>query len=157
LWGNAGFNSLRKLDLDDYEPRYDPTVVPIGIDSSSINPVDPPYKVGPRYANRHYSIADYHSAYESGKITPTAVAQAILALVPKHKEAFLDIVKDQVLAAAEESTQRYKEGRVRGMLDGVPLGVKGKLPNYDPREFCLNFCCVVRDLLMFPGDVGPLA
>lgn len=61
-------------------------------------------------------------------MTPTAVAEAILALVPKHKEAFLDIVKDQVLAAAEESTQRYKDGKARGMLDGVPVGVKGKLP-----------------------------
>ena len=114
--------------MDAYEPRYDPTVIPISNDSSSTIAVDPPYKASLKHANRHYSIADYHSAYESGKLTPTAVAEAVLALVPKHKEAFLDIVKDRVLTAAGESTQRYKDGKARGMLDGVPVGVKGKLP-----------------------------
>ena len=132
LWSNAGFNSLRKLDLEDYEPRYDPTVIPIASESTantgSGSTVDAVYTNGPKCLNRHYTIADYHSAYESGKLTPTAVAQALLALVPKHKTAFLDVAKDKVLAAAEASTQRYKDGNSRSMLDGVPVSVKGMLP-----------------------------
>ena len=123
---------MRKLDLEDYEPRYDPTVIPIAHESTantgSGSTENAVYINGPKCLNRHYTIADYHSAYESGKLTPTAVAQALLALVPKHKAAFLDVAKDKVLAAAEASTQRYKDGKSRGMLDGVPLSVKGMLP-----------------------------
>lgn len=86
--------------------------------------------------NRHYSIEDYHSAYEAGSTTPTAVAEALLDLIskhPNHKDAFLDIRKERVIAAADASTQRYKAGKALGMFDGVPVGVKGKsLP------YCLN-------------------
>lgn len=89
-------------------------------------------------ASRHYSIRDYHSAYEAGNITPTAVAEALLDLIsknPKHKDAFLEIKNESVIAAAEASTQRYKAGKALGMFDGVPIGVKGKsLP------FCLDEC-----------------
>jgi len=61
-------------------------------------------------------------------LTPTTVALALLDLskITEHKAAFLDIRRDQVLAAAEESTQRFKDGTSRGMLDGVPVGVKGR-------------------------------
>ena len=122
---------MRKLDLEDYEPRYDPAVIPLGDTSapnaSSGKAVAASYIEGPKGVHRHYTIADYHSAYESGRLTPTAVAQTLLALVPKHKAAFLDVAKDRVLAAAEASTQRYRDGSARGMLDGVPLSVKGKL------------------------------
>ena len=144
LWSNAGFNSLRKLDLEDYEPRYDPTVIPIAnestVNAGSGSTVDAVYINGPKSLNRHYTIADYHSAYESGKLTPTAVAQALLALVPKHKTAFLDVAKDKVLAAAEASTQRYKDGNSRSMLDGVPVSVKGMLPVLFNYTRALDFC-----------------
>ena len=79
--------------------------------------------------NRHYSINDYHTAYEAGAMTPTAVAEALLDLIskdPKHKDAFLEIRKERVIAAAEASTRRYKAGKTLGILDGVPVGVKGK-------------------------------
>ena len=148
LWSNAGFNSLRKLDLEDYEPRYDPTVIPKAKNESTTayagsgSTVDHAvYINGPKGLNRHYyTIADYHSAYESGKLTPTAVAQALLDLVPKHKAAFLDVKKDQVLAAAEASTQRYKDGNSRSMLDGVPVSVKGMLPMLINSTRALDLC-----------------
>ena len=144
LWSNAGFNSLRKLDLEDYEPRYDPTVIPKASDSTanagSGSTLDAVYINGPKCVNRHYTIADYHSAYESGKLTPTAVAKALLALVPKHKAAFLDVKKDIVLTAAEASTQRYKDGKARSMLDGVPLSVKGMLPVLLYSTHVLDIC-----------------
>ena len=99
------------------------------------------YINGPKYPNRHYyTIADYHAAYESGKLTPTAVAEALLALVPKHKAAFLDVKKDNVLAAAEASTQRYKDGNSRSMLDGVPVSVKGMLPMLFNTTRALDLC-----------------
>ena len=136
---------MRKLDLEDYDPRYDPTVIPIANASTANNAgsgstVDVVYINGPKCINRHYTIADYHSAYESGKLTPTAVAKALLALVPKHKAAFLDVREDRVLAAAEASAQRYKDGKSRSMLDGVPVSVKGMLPVLSYLTRVLNLC-----------------
>lgn len=135
---------MRKLDLEDYEPRYDPTVIPIAnestVNAGSGSTVDAVYINGPKCLNRHYTIADYHSAYESGKLTPTAVAQALLALVPNHKAAFLDVAKDKVLAAAEASTQRYKNGNSRTILDGVPVSVKGMLPVLFNSSRALGLC-----------------
>ena len=107
------------------------------------------YINGPKYPNCHYyTIADYHSAYESGKLTPTAVAEALLGLVPKHKVAFLDVKNDKVLAAAEASTQRYKDGKARSMMDGVPVSVKGMLAMLFI-QFYLNFGPHLHTLLYF--------
>ena len=165
LWSNAGFNNLRKLNLEDYEPRYDPTVIPISKNNSEstanttgsgTSTVDHAvYINGPKYPHRHYyTIADYHSAYESGKLTPTAVAEALLDLVPKHKAAFLDVKRDKVLAAAEASTQRHKDGKARGMLDGVPVSVKGMLPMLFSSTRALDYCtlCYFTPILRKKGD-----
>ena len=121
------------MDLDGYDPRYDPTVVPVDESdadiSASIRALGSSYKPSLTATNRHYSIKDYHSAYEAGELTPTAVAEALLDLIskhPKHKDAFLEVKKERVIAAAEASTQRYKAGKAIGLLDGVPVGVKGK-------------------------------
>ena len=132
LWSNAGFNSLRKLsNLREYDVRYDPAVIPIK-NKSTENTMDvsnAPYTPSPPHPARHYSIADYHSAFEMGKLTPLAVAEAILDLAasPEHKVAFLSVKSEQVLSAAKASTQRYKDGKALGMLDGVPVAVKGML------------------------------
>jgi Asp-tRNA(Asn)/Glu-tRNA(Gln) amidotransferase A subunit family amidase len=41
-----------------------------------------------------------------------------------HSIAFVSSNIDSILQAAEASTQRYKDGKPLGILDGVPLGVK---------------------------------
>lgn len=74
-----------------------------------------------------HSIADYHSAYTSKNLTPLAVAHVVLELIEapsKHSVAFLAVRKARVLAEAEESSKRYREGRSLSVLDGVPVAVK---------------------------------
>ena len=121
------------MDLDGYDPRWDPTVVPIDESdadtSASIRALNVSYKPSSTSTNRHCSIKDYHAAYEAGEMTPTAVVEALLSLIskhPNHKNAFLEIQKERTIAAAEASTQRYKTGKALGVFDGVPVGVKGK-------------------------------
>ena len=133
LWSNAGFTTLRNLHLESYDPRYDPTVVPTRQSDANvhalINVLNSSYRPSLTGTKRHYTIQDYHSAYKAGKTTPTAVAEALLNLIskhPEHKDAFLEIQKDRVIASAEASTQRYKAGKALGIFDGVPVGVKGK-------------------------------
>ncbi|KAF2638337.1 amidase signature enzyme [Massarina eburnea CBS 473.64] len=138
LWKNAGFESLRALkELNNVEPRYDPSVIPLPqssddtpahyttIDASSL-------RVPPQNApGRFYTIADYHDAYKSGRLTPTSVIEFLLPLIRRDAEkhtpyttAFIDSNVELVRAAAEASTQRWKEGKPLGVMDGIPFAVK---------------------------------
>jgi hypothetical protein len=131
LWSNAGFNILRKIkDLENYAPRYDPTVIPMeNLDTQDFELGRFNEAIG-RVKSSRGGVHEYHEAYKSGSTTPSAVAQAILKLVdanPEHGKAFLSIIKSEVLATAEASTKRYKEGRPLSVLDGVPVGVKDEV------------------------------
>lgn len=136
MWTNAGFSQLRTVrELDDFEPRYDPTVIPIsreaGPDSNMKN-LDHlvEERVEQTLSNRHHSIADYHFAYKAGKLTPTAVAKTLLKLIkstPAHNVAFFTIKETRVLAAAEASTRRWQAGKALSVLDGIPVAIKDEL------------------------------
>lgn len=82
----------------------------------------------------YYTSADYHELYMSGALTPTTIVETLLPLIRrditpagKHSTAFLESQVDLVLAAAEESTKRYKEGKPLGPLDGVPVAIKDEV------------------------------
>jgi Amidase len=133
VWHNAGFGRLRTIRayIEEYEPRFDPTVIPLPSsdqgDAPTAERAAP--KAGP--VSHYYSVADYHGFYISGELTPTAVAKALLPLIRRdtsppgeHSVAWYDTKVDRVLRAAEASTQRYKEKRPLGPLDGVPTAVK---------------------------------
>ena len=123
--------------LDTYEPRFDPTVIPItypakhddcGDIVNSSSGASPKAQTANR---KYYSVADYQALYASGKLTPTAVAKTILPLIRRdinpcgeHSVAWLESRVDLILAAADASTMRYKENRPLGILDGVPTAVK---------------------------------
>ena len=137
LWSNAGFSSLRKIkDLNNYEPRYDPAVFPLKKEEDSEFGVKDVHEViasssRPNITgNFRVTAYDYHAAFEAGKVTPSEVTETLLQLVTsdrEHAKAFLDINRPVILAAAEESSRRYKAGRSLGILDGVPVGVKDEV------------------------------
>jgi Asp-tRNA(Asn)/Glu-tRNA(Gln) amidotransferase A subunit family amidase len=122
--------------LEGVNPRYDPTVIPksqnevvsTGMpDNLALAERGPASDVNGRF----WSVADYHEAYKSGKLTPLQVAEALLPLIRRdvpnkadHSTAFMNIKADEVIKAAEASTQRWKEGKPLGLLDGVPCAVK---------------------------------
>lgn len=139
-WRNAGFDSLRKIKayIKDYEPHYEPTIIPLPLNESEakargrkdqlsamLKGHDRPHDLG------LYSVADYRALYLSGELTPTDVVKAILPLVRrdgaqpgKHSIAWSEIKQDQIMKAAEASTQRYKNKQSLGPLDGIPSGIK---------------------------------
>ncbi|KAI9868190.1 MAG: hypothetical protein M1813_006935 [Trichoglossum hirsutum] len=140
FWSNAGFGSLQPIkEFDDYEPRYDPTVIPLEDPSA---PAPSPYtSPNPSYqppaggeTGRYYSVSDFHALYKSGKATPTEVIEALLPLIRRdtsppgaHSLAFLESKVDIIRRAAEASTLRYKEGKPIGLLDGVPVAIKDEV------------------------------
>ena len=118
--------------MEAYKPRYDPTVIPIdSLDKQQFELDDVnEATLGNIVISSHGSVAEYHQAFKSGDTTPLAVAQTILDLVaanPEHGKAFLSIKKSELLAAAEQSTERYKHGRPLSILDGVPVGIKDEV------------------------------
>ncbi|KAF2808149.1 glutamyl-tRNA amidotransferas-like protein subunit A [Mytilinidion resinicola] len=166
LWNNAGFSVLRGLrELNDVENRYDPTVIPLKQPTDEAphtytNPQN--LRVLPQdVAFRFYSVADFHNAYKSGKLTPTDVVESLLPLIrrdaqtpTKHSTAFLETRVDIVTKAAEAATTRWKEGRPLGVLDGVPVAVKdemdlkgykrcnGTLRDYTSKRDATSWCVV---------------
>jgi hypothetical protein len=139
LWSNAGFTILRDTpELQNLQPRFDPTVVPYPRDATDNTPAAHPSlatRAPTEHKNGNFpSIADYHHAYATTTITPLDVVEALLPLirrdVPKpteHSIAFLQTRVGAVLAAAEASAARRKSGKALGLLDGVPIAVKDEV------------------------------
>lgn len=76
---------------------------------------------------RYYSAADYHALYKSGQATPLKVAETLLGLIrapSKYADAWRWVNEDAVLTSARASTERWAAGKPKGLLDGVPFGVK---------------------------------
>lgn len=153
-WRNAGFGDLRDIrrELEDYEPRYDPTVTPVanpnphGKGSATSSPREattPSAKRGTQTSG-YYSVADYHKLYLTGVITPIAVAKALLPLIRRDVEspsrystAWFDTKVELVMSAARRSTRRYKEGKPLGPMDGVPTAMKDEY-DIDGYQTCLG-------------------
>jgi len=75
----------------------------------------------------------FTAAYRSGSSIPAEVAERFLDAVAAGDRsdpplrAFIAVNSADLLAQARESTQRYREGRRLGPLDGVPVAVKDEL------------------------------
>jgi len=85
--------------------------------------------VAPRAApRRRWSVEDYARAYRSGATTPAAVAEALLAAVPRLEAAlgrvFAHCDAAAVRAQAAAATRRFAAGAPRSVFDGVPVAVK---------------------------------
>ena len=143
---------MRKIrrHLDDYEPRYDPTVIPSANFSSHLSAEDAlqsssdPSTTENLLEKKYYSVADYHALYLSGEVTPTAVVKVLLPMIRrdisppgKHAVAWWESRSDLIMAAAEASSMRYKNKRPIGILDGVPTGIKDEY-DVDGYRTCLG-------------------
>jgi len=157
IWHNAGFGSLRSIrrHIEDYEPWFEPQIVPFpdseeGDRSAEskdgeIPPVEASKPAKAAYPQaRYYSVADYRQMFLEGTLTPTDVAEAILPLIRRdipepseHAIAWFETKVERVLAAARASTERYKDGRSLGPLDGIPTAVKDEY-DMDGYRTCLG-------------------
>jgi len=90
LWQNVGFNVLRnRPELDKVGTRDEPTVIRASVDGVAEAP--PSLSLlgedwsSKRLSTKVYaSTLDYHAAYKLGKVTPTAVAKALLPLIRRE-------------------------------------------------------------------------
>jgi aspartyl-tRNA(Asn)/glutamyl-tRNA(Gln) amidotransferase subunit A len=87
----------------------------------------------------HRPIHELTDAFRRGDLTPSGVAEAYLARIGAldgKVGAYLTVVRDQALAAARESDQRWRAGSPRGPLDGAPVAVKDVMCTAGVRTTC---------------------
>jgi aspartyl-tRNA(Asn)/glutamyl-tRNA(Gln) amidotransferase subunit A len=87
----------------------------------------------------HRPIHELTDAFRRGNLTPSAVAEAYLARIGAldgKVGAYLTVVRDQALAAARESDQRWHAGSPRGPLDGAPVALKDVMCTTGVRTTC---------------------
>jgi len=79
------------------------------------------------------TILDYAEAYRSGKTTPEAVAERLLAAIDESQarepsmSIFIAWKREDLMAQARVSTERIKSGNPISLLDGVPVPVKDEV------------------------------
>lgn len=79
------------------------------------------------------TIRDYAMAYRTGSATPPEVAERVLAAIAASDaadpplRAFVANDRDDVLAQACASAERFQSGRPLSLLDGVPVTIKDEL------------------------------
>ncbi|KIW19269.1 hypothetical protein PV08_03563 [Exophiala spinifera] len=136
FWKLNRFDKLKDIKhLHNYEPRHDPTVVPLSSASAEPPSLTSLPSPAPRAAvNNYYTCADYHELYTSGKLTPSAVIEALLPLIRRdvtpagqYSVGFIDTKVELVQAAARASSERYRLGKPLSVLDGVPVAVKDEV------------------------------
>ena len=157
LLKNAGVTKLRQLHFEET-----PTNFPIhftGILSTETAAVPESEwpkecKSGPGF--QFASAWDYTEAYKNGKTSPEEVVKKIVTVI-KSSDArnlplrtFISIKSEEVMKLAQESAQRYKEERVLGPLDGVPVAVKDEVVTVDGNHplagVTLNFSVEIKDV-----------
>ena len=130
------FDTLKDIpELKEYDPRHDPTVIPIASSEQELLAVaELPAPEKRKSKKAYYTCGDYHMMYMSGKVTPLEVVGYLMPLVQRDSEppgkysvSFLQVREDLILEAARASTKRYQTGNPLSVLDGVPLTVKDEV------------------------------
>ncbi|KAF4654475.1 hypothetical protein FOL47_009965 [Perkinsus chesapeaki] len=77
------------------------------------------------------SIEDLHTAYMKGDINPVKIIDNVLQAVEDFNptlKAFKELYNvDEILRLAGESAERFRQGKPKSMLDGIPFGVKDEM------------------------------
>uniref|UniRef100_A0A6G3MEI7 Fatty acid amide hydrolase (Trinotate prediction) n=1 Tax=Henneguya salminicola TaxID=69463 RepID=A0A6G3MEI7_HENSL len=116
----------------------EPTNAPIVQSSDEINfqPIDLDKILISKRNWPYATIFDYRTAYLEKRTTPTEVAKKLLELCLSDKIrnlfALVEIKGEELIQAAQESTERYEQNKSLSVIDGVPFFVKEhiKITNY---------------------------
>ena len=129
--------------------REDPTILPLHLKSrelpkTAVKSVTAFLKVkkiqlpAPSFEDgeadfRRFTIDDYAALYRKGRTTPMDVAERLITLVDESNKgdkplrALIKMDPEDLRRQAKASTDRFKEGKPLGILDGVPIGVKDEI------------------------------
>lgn len=125
---DAGLSALTTAALDD-PPTNTPMLADVAPSLPALDARDDDARAGFRFP----TVADYQAAYRAGTLTPLDVAARFLAQLDESERgdrpmrAFIDTHRDDILAQAKASTERWKAGRPISAFDGVPVAAKDEV------------------------------
>jgi len=135
LLAMSGIPRLRQVEVDE-PPTFRP-FAPCDGPLATAAPHDlAPFLGTPRAGVLGFAlptVRDYAGAYRAGTTTPVEVAERVLAAIadsdaqPPALRAIAACKREDVLAQARASAERFRAGRPRGIFDGVPVAVKEEL------------------------------
>jgi aspartyl-tRNA(Asn)/glutamyl-tRNA(Gln) amidotransferase subunit A len=76
------------------------------------------------------SVDELSGLIEAGQVSPVEVTRAVLDNIGRHNDtlrAYIEVYRDDAMAAARDAEAEIASGRYRGRLHGVPMGVKDNL------------------------------
>jgi Asp-tRNA(Asn)/Glu-tRNA(Gln) amidotransferase A subunit family amidase len=129
LLENGGIPFLRRLKLAE-PPTYYPKVAPR---KEYRREEFKPLKEGKPAGMPFNTLMDYARAYRAGTTTPLEVAEKILSAIQASQtddpdlKLFIAVYREDVLAQAKASTERFAKKKPLSLLDGVPMAVKDEI------------------------------
>ncbi|MBM3128567.1 MAG: amidase [Chloroflexi bacterium] len=130
LLQSGGITQLRELTLDDpptFLPRWETR-------ATNSAPVDlTRFAQTARPGGKGFAFATtraYYDAYRSGATTPEKIAEQVLSAIEDSNartpalRAIVACLRDDVIAQARASAERWRAGKPLSVFDGVPVAVK---------------------------------
>lgn len=128
LRNDAGLAALTTAALDD-PPTNTPMLPNVAPSLPALDLRDDDARAGFRFP----TVADYHAAYRAGVLTPLDAASRFLSQLDDSERgdrpmrAFIATRRDDILAQAKASAERWKAGRPISIFDGVPVAAKDEI------------------------------
>ncbi len=125
---DAGLSALTTAALDD-PPTNTPMLADVAPSLPALDARDDDARAGFRFP----TVANYHAAYRAGTLTPLDVAARFLSQLDESERgdrpmrAFIDTHREDILAQAKASTERWRAGRPISAFDGVPVAAKDEV------------------------------
>lgn len=76
------------------------------------------------------SVEQLSGLIKGGEVSPVEVTQAVLENVSRHDDtlkAYIEVYRDDAVAAARNAASEIAAGRYRGPLHGIPMGIKDNI------------------------------
>ena len=151
-----GLERFREESAGGAPPTQVPLPHPPDIPAAPADPLAMAAEVAGDSAGSRETVARFARAYRSGEASPVGLAERLLGAMERLRplRAFIASDRQDVLAQAEASERRHREGRPISIFDGVPVAVKDEM---DQRPYPTSVGTSFLGRVRAETDAAPVA